>query len=93
MSLESLSLGVLAVVFLGVGYVFTFRVEAALAIQERYAEAVSWNPPSEAPGHYENTREHREGVFRLGGGVLLAVGALLLAVSTYGTFFVESFPQ
>lgn len=93
MSLESISLGVLALVLLGVGYVFVFRVERALSLQERYAEAASWKPPSEDPDHYEDTREHRQGVFQMGGGVLLAVGTLLLAVSIYGTFFVESFPQ
>ena len=57
------------------------------------AEAASWKPPSEDPDHYEDTHEHRQGVFQMGGGVLLAVGTLLLAVSIYGTFFVESFPQ
>lgn len=79
--------------FLGVGYVFTFHVETALAFQERYAETVSWRPPSENPEYYEDTREHQRGIFQLGGVVLLAVGALLLVVSMYGTFFVESFPQ
>lgn len=93
MSLESISLGVLALVLLGVGSVFVFRVETALNFQERYAEAVSWKPPSEDPAHYEDTREHRQGIFQIGGVVLLAVGTMLLAVSIYGTFFLESFPR
>lgn len=93
MSLESIALGALAVVFLGSGYVCIVRVEMAPAFQEQAAEAISWRPPSEDPEYYKDTQEHRQGVFQLGGGVLLTVGALLLAVSIYGTFFVDSFPR
>lgn len=65
MSLESIALGALALVFLGVGYVFVFRVETALRFQRRYAEAVSRKPPSENPEYYESTCELRKGVFSL----------------------------
>ena len=86
-------MGVLALAILSVGYLFAFRVERAIAFQERYAEAISWKTPSEDPAYYEETREHRWKVFQLGGGVLLSVGTLLFTVSMYATFFVESFPQ
>jgi hypothetical protein len=92
-SLESVTLGVLSLLHLGAGYLFAFRVETALAIQRRYAEAVSWKRPSDDPAYYQETRDHRKGIFQLGGGVLIVVGALLLAVSVYATVFAESFPQ
>lgn len=93
MSLESISLGGLAVVLFSTGYLFTVQVETALAVQERYAETVSWKPPSNNPEYYDDLREHRLWVFRLGGVALLVVGTLLLVVALYATFFVESFPQ
>ncbi|WP_239524391.1 hypothetical protein [Halogeometricum borinquense] len=68
---------------------FVFRVETALAVQEKYAEAASSTPPSENPEYYEETHEHRRWTFHLGGMVLLAAGALLIAAAVYGTFFVE----
>jgi hypothetical protein len=81
----SIALAVLALVTLGLGYVFAFRVETALAFQRRYAETVSWAPPSENPEYYETTADHRKGVFRFGGTVLLLVGTFLLAMLVYGT--------
>jgi len=92
-SLALLTIGALGLGTLGIGGVFVLRTEVALAYQERYAEALSSTPPSENPGYYAETREHRKWVFRLGGAVLAAVGAVLLAVSVYGTLFVESFPR
>lgn len=92
-SIEALSIGTLALAMLAVGYVMAFRADRALAVQERYAERVSWRPPSEDPEYYEATRSHRAWVLRLGGGVLLVVGSLLFAVSVYATVFVDSFPQ
>ena len=92
MSPESVLLSVLALTLLGLGYVFAFRVERAIAFQRRYAEALSSTPPSENPEYYEETYEHRKGVFRIGGAVLLAVGVLVLAMAVYGTFFVGSSP-
>ncbi|QKY20187.1 hypothetical protein B4589_007260 [Halolamina sp. CBA1230] len=83
---------ILALGTLGVGAVLAFRVERALALQERFAEWISWVPPSENPAYYDDTREYREWTFRFGGAVLLVVGCLLLAVAVYGTVFVESFP-
>lgn len=92
-SIESLSVGVLALLILGTGYVFTLRVETALALQERYAEAISWKPPSDDPAYYDEMRTHRREVFQFGGGVLLVVGGLLLAVAIYATLFVGYLPQ
>ncbi|AXG06004.1 hypothetical protein DU500_05850 [Haloplanus rubicundus] len=92
MSLASIGLSAFALGLLGLGYVFAFRVETALAVQRRYAEALSSMPPSEHPDYYEDTREHRTWVFRLGGAVLLGVGAVLLSMVVYGTLFVASFP-
>jgi ferric-dicitrate binding protein FerR (iron transport regulator) len=83
----------MAAVVLGVGYVLVFRVEIALALQERFAEAASWKPPSEDPEYYEDMRPHRRAVFRLGGSVVLAVGAMLLAMWIYGTFVLGPPPQ
>ncbi|WP_435344891.1 hypothetical protein [Haloarchaeobius sp. HRN-SO-5] len=91
-SLEMVVLAAVALLLLGLGYVFAFRVETALAFQRRYAEAVSSAPPSEQPEYYEDTAEHREWTFRFGGVVLLMVGAFLLAMSVYGAFFVGSSP-
>ncbi|WP_135821484.1 hypothetical protein [Halostella litorea] len=90
MSTVSVGLGAFALALLGLGYALAFRVETALALQERYAESVSWKPPSEDPEHYEDLREQRAWTFRLGGAVLLAVGTFLLAVTLYGTFFAAS---
>lgn len=92
-SLESIVLGAFALVLLGIGYALVFRVETALAFQRRYAEAVSSTPPSEHPEYYEETSEHRKGVFWIGGAVLLAVGASLLAMAVYGEFLAGSFPS
>ncbi|WP_089820961.1 hypothetical protein [Halogranum amylolyticum] len=92
MSLDSIALSAFALILLGIGYVFAFRVETAIAFQLRYAEALSSIRPSENPEYYEETYEHRKGVFRVGGTVLLVVGAFLLAMVVYGTLFVESFP-
>ena len=92
MSLEPIALGALPLLLLIIGYVFVCRIKMAMAFQRRYAEAVSSTPPSENPEYYEETYEHRKAVFRLGGVVLLAVGAFLLAMVVYGTVFVESFP-
>lgn len=92
MSLEPIVLSSLPLLLLGIGYVFVFRVETAVAFQRRYAEALSSTPPSENPEYYEETYEHRRAVFQLGGGVLLAVGTVLLAMVVYGTVLVESFP-
>jgi hypothetical protein len=86
MSLVPVVLSVLALAMLGTGYTFAFRVESALAFQRRYAEALSSTPPSETPGYYEETREHRKTVFRVGGVVLLVVGCLVLAAAVYGAF-------
>ena len=91
-SLTSVGLSVFALGLLGLGYVFAFRVETALAVQRRYAEALSSMPPSEHPDYYADTREHRAWVFRLGGVVLLGVGAVLLSMVVYGTLFVASGP-
>ncbi|WP_121821989.1 hypothetical protein [Halostella salina] len=93
MSIESITIGVLALLTLGVGCVFAVRAEVALALQERFAEAVSWKPPSENPEYYDDLRERREWVFRFGGTVLLVVGTLLLAASVYAMVFVDSFPR
>ena len=92
MSLTSVGLSVFALGLLGLGYVCAFRVETALAVQRRYAEALSSMPPSEQPEYYEDTREHRAWVFRMGGVVLLGVGTVLLSMVVYGTLFVASFP-
>jgi uncharacterized membrane protein YiaA len=86
------ALWTLALALLGIGYIFAVRVETALAVQERYAESASSLPPSENPEYYEDSREHRVWVFRLGGTVLLVVGVLLLATAVYGTVFVDSVP-
>lgn len=93
MPLESISLGGLAVVLISTGYLFTVQTETALAFQERYAATVSWKSPSGNPEYYDDMREHRLWIFRLGGVALLVVGTLLLVVAVYATFFVESFPQ
>jgi hypothetical protein len=89
---ESVVLAAFALTLLSVGYALAFRAEAAVALQRRYAEAVSSTPPSERPDYYEETYDHRKGVFQLGGVVFLLVGAGLLAMWTYGALFVESFP-
>jgi hypothetical protein len=92
-SLGSILLGALPLTLVGLGYVFAFRVETAIAFQRRYAEALSSVPPSENPEYYGETYEHRKGVFRIGGAVLLTVGLFLLGMVVYGTVFVESFPS
>ena len=92
MSLELIAPGVLILILLGTGYLFVFRVEKAIALQRRYAEALSSIPPSENPEYYVETYDHRKAVFRLGGGVLLAVGVVLLAIMAYGTVVVDSSP-
>lgn len=89
---EAVVLAAFALVLLSLGSALAFRVEAALSLQRRYAEAASSTPPSENPDYYEETRDHRKGVFQLGGVVLLLVGAGLLAMWTYGALVVESFP-
>jgi hypothetical protein len=86
-SFTALALGAVALSLLTLGYVFAVRVETALALQRRYAEALSSMPPSEHPDYYEDTREHRTWVFRMGGAVLLGVGAVLLSLVVYGTLF------
>jgi hypothetical protein len=91
-SLASAGLTAFALGLLTLGYVLAFRVETALAVQRRYAEALSPMPPSAQPDYYEDTREHRVWVFRLGGAVLLGVGALLLSMVAYGTLLVGSGP-
>jgi hypothetical protein len=91
-SLEPIVLSALPLLLVVLGYTFVFRVEAATALQRRYAESLSSTPPSENPEYYEETYEHRKAVFRLGGVVLLVVGLFLLAMVVYGTVFVESFP-
>ena len=90
-SLGLIALGLLILGLLGLGSVLVFRVEAAIAFQRRYAEALSSAPPSDAPEFYEETHDHRTAVFRLGGAVILVVGISLLALVAYGAFFVESF--
>ena len=85
-------LWLLALGTLGVGVAVAFRTERAIALQERAAERVSSTPPSESPGLYDETREHRRWTFRFGGVVLLIVGSLLLAVSVYVTFLAPSAP-
>lgn len=92
MSLELIAPGVLISILLGIGYLLVFRVEKAIAFQRRYAEALSSTPPSENPEFYEETYDHRKAVFRLGGGVLLAVGVFLLMIMVYGTVVVDSSP-
>jgi hypothetical protein len=91
-SLAFVGLSAFALGLLTLGYVFAFRVETALAVQRRYAEALSSMPPSERPEYYADTREHRAWVFRLGGAVLLGVGAVLLSLVAYGTLVIASRP-
>jgi hypothetical protein len=91
-SLTSVGLSVFALGLLTLGYVFAFRVETALAVQRQYAEALSSMPPSEHPDYYDDTHEPRTWAFRLGGVVLLGVGAVLLSLVAYGTPFAASFP-
>lgn len=86
-SLELIVLGALVLALLGLGSVLVFRVEAAMAFQRRYAEALSSTPPSENPEYYQETYGHRKAVFRLGGTVLLVVAASVLATAAYGLFF------
>lgn len=92
MSLDLIAPGVLILILLGVGYLFAFRVEKAIAFQRRYAESLSSTPPSENPEFYEESYGHRKAVFRLGGGVLLAVGVFLLTILVYGTVVVDASP-
>jgi len=91
-SLTAVGLGVFALGLLALGYVCACRVETALAVQRRYAEALSSMPPSEHPKYYEDTREHRAWVFRLGGAVLLGVGTVLRSLVAYGALFGASGP-
>ncbi|MDG5775441.1 hypothetical protein VB773_11210 [Haloarculaceae archaeon H-GB2-1] len=77
----------LALIVASLGCVLVFHVETAMALQRRYAETVSWAPPSEHPEYYGKTAAHRKGVFQFGGVVLLLVGISLLTLIVYGTFF------
>lgn len=71
----------------GVGVALLLRVERALDLQEAYAERFGTVTPSETPGYYQQTREWRRQVLQVGGGVLVAVGLLLLVVVVSGVLF------
>ncbi|MFW5939891.1 MAG: hypothetical protein ACOCQU_05525 [Halolamina sp.] len=57
----------LALGTLGAGAVIAFRTGTALALEEWFAERISWAPPAEHPDHYDDTREPRLWTFRFGG--------------------------
>lgn len=93
MSLALVAPGSLILLLLSIGSLLAFRAETAIAFQRRYAEVLSSTPPSEDPEFYEDTHQHRKTVFRLGGGVLIAVGVFLLAVLVYGVVGAGSSPS